>query len=138
MTSRYDGIQNYIMRAGESCFFLCLLSVAEEERERKGLKYPRIDFLDTVRACMSEGWIGSDYFVKDDIAILRYLTGEDVKKEVVQDVGFVKRNQYTIEKWVWDDKTHFKRRGFDVYSDSMTVKYGDRMCTYKYTFKEAA
>lgn len=140
MTSRYDGIQNYIMHANESCFFLTLLSVAEEERKRRGwadYEIP-IDFLAAVRECMDRGWLKNDFMVIDDCAILKRYTTHKCTKEVVQDVGFVKANQYTVEKWVWDDKMHFKRRGFDVYSDSMTVKYGYRMCTYKYTFEEIA
>ena len=136
MKSRYEGIQNYIMHADESCFFLSLLSVAEEERKRMDWAFPKIDFLDAVRTCIDKGWLGSDYFVNDDIAILRYLTGEDVKKEVVQEVGIVKGNQYTIEKWVCGNRTHFRRRGWDVYKNSQTVKNGYRMCTYKYTFEE--
>ena len=52
MKSRYEGIQNYIMHADESCFFLCLLSVAEEERKRRFGAPEEIDFLDAVRACM--------------------------------------------------------------------------------------
>jgi len=138
MKSRYEGIQNYIMQASSSCFFLCLLSVAEEENERNDWRRPRIDFLDAVRTCMDKGWLRNDYFVNDDCAILEYLTGEKCTKEVVQFVGVVKGNQYTIEKWSWNGCTHFKRRAWDVYKDSKTVKYGNRMCTYKYSFKEAA
>ena len=136
MTSRYDGIQNYIMRAGESCFFLTLLSIAEEERERNDWNYPHIDFLDAVRACVDKKWLWKDFTVYDDCKILSYLTSMKVTKEVVQDVGIVKANQYTVEKWVWGDRTHFRRRGWDVYKDSMTVENGYRMCTYKYTFEE--
>ena len=138
MTSRYDGIQNYIMRAGESCFFLCLLSIAEEERERLLWRptFIPIDFLDAVRHCMEKGWLRNDFFINDDCAILSYLTGEKCTKEVVQYVGVVKGNQYTIEKWSWNGCTHFKRRAWDVYKDSKTVKNGNKMCTYKYTFKE--
>lgn len=135
MKSRYDGIQNYIMHADESCFFLSLLSVAEEERERCG-RTQTIDFLDATRLCMVSGLLKNDFTVLDDCAILRRFTGKWCTKEVVQDVGIVKANQYTIEKWAWGDKTHFRRRGWDVYKDSQTVKNGYRMCTYKYTFKE--
>ena len=141
MKSRYEGIQNYIMHANESCFFLSLLSVAEEElsfeRKRRGWVDSEIpiDFLDTVRVCMAKGWLKNDFTVVNDCAILSWLTGEKVAKEVVQDVGIVKGNQYTIEKWAWGYKTHFRRRGWDVYKNSQTVKNGYRMCTYKYTFE---
>ena len=59
----------------------------------------------------------------------------DVTKEVVQDAGIVRGNQYTIEKWVNGSRTHFRRRGWDVYANSQTVRKGYRMCTYKYTFR---
>lgn len=130
MRSRYEGIQNYIMHADESCFFLSLLSVAEEYLGKE------LDFLDMVRVCMDRGWLKNDFTVVNDCKILSLLTGRKVTKEVVQDVGIVKGNQYTIEKWVWGDRTHFRRRGWDVYKNSQTVKYGYRMCTYKYTVEE--
>lgn len=136
MKSRYEGIQNYIMHADESCFFLCLPSIAEEERERRGMVPVRVDFLDAVRVCMDKGYVWKDFTVVDDCKVLALLTGKKVTKEVVQDVGVVKGNQYTIEKWVWGNRTHFRRRGWDVYSGSQTVKNGYRMCTYKYTFEE--
>jgi hypothetical protein len=121
------------MHANESCFFLCLLSVAEEERKRMDWAVPKVDFLDAVRTCMNKGWLKNDFTVTNDCKILEYLTGEKVTKEVVQDVGVVKSNQYTVEKWIWGDRTHFRRRGWDVYRNSQTVKNGYRMCTYKYT-----
>ena len=130
MKSKYEGIQNYIMRANESCFFLSLLSVAEEYLGKE------LDFLDMVRICMDKGLLWKDFTVYDDCKILALLTGRKVTKEVVQEVGIVKGNQYTIEKWVWGDRTHFRRRGWDVYKNSQTVKNGYRMCTYKYTFEE--
>ena len=138
MRSRYEGIQNYIMHADESCFFLSLLSVAEEERLRRYKTYEEINFLDAVRMCIDKKLLLSDFTVYDDCKILSLLTGVKVTKEVVQNVGIVKGNQYTIEKWAWGYKTHFRRRGWDVYKNSQTVKNGYRMCTYKYTFEEAA
>ena len=137
MKSRYEGIQNYIMHADESCFFLTLLSVAEEERKRRGWVDSEIpiDFLAAVRECMDMGWLRNDFTVVNDCAILKRYTTHKCTKEVVQDVGIVKANQYTVEKWAWGDRTHFRRRGWDVYKNSQTVKYGYRMCTYKYTFE---
>lgn len=136
MKSRYEGIQNYIMGAAESCFFLTLLSIAEEENQRRGFVQWEVNFLDAVRKCMDKGLLWKDFTVYDDCKILALLTGRKVTKEVVQDVGIVKANQYTVEKWVWGSKTHFRRRGWDVYKDSQTVKNGVRQCYYKYTFKE--
>lgn len=138
MRSRYEGIQNCIMHADESCFFLTLLSVAEEERKRRSWVDSEIpiDFLVAVRECMDKGWLRNDFTVVNDCTILKRYTTHKCTKEVVQEVGIVKGNQYTIEKWVWGDRTHFRRRGWDVYKNSQTVKYGYRICTYKYTFEE--
>ena len=138
MKSRYEGIQNYIMHANESCFFLTLLSIAEEERKRKGWASSEvpIDFLDAVRVVMDKKWVWNDFTVADDCKILSWFTGEKVTKEVVQNVGIVKANQYTVEKWRNGEPMHFRRRGWDVYKDSQTVKNGYKMCTYKYTFEE--
>ena len=140
MTSRYEGVQNLIMHANESCYFLCLLSVAEEERKRLGWSDAAVpvDFLDAVRVCRDRGWLAEDFSVMYDIRILEWLTGRKVTKEVTQEPGIVRGCQYTIEKWLWGKKTHFRRRGWDVYTNSQTVKNGTRMCYYKYTFKESA
>ena len=135
MKSRYEGIQNYIMHADASCFFLSLLSIAEEENYRQGAERPEVDFLDAARECMNRGWLRNDFTVLYDCAILKHLTGRKCLKEVVQNAGIVSMNQYTIEKWAWGEKTHFRRRGFDVYTDSKTVANGVKQCYYKYTFK---
>ena len=140
MKSRYEGIQNYIMHADESCFFLSLLSVAEEERERRGLSPVKVDFLDAVRVCMDRGWLKNDFTVLDDCAILKYLVGVKCTKEVRDHCYALRGCQYSVAKYgrkVGDGmRTHFRRRYFDVYTDSVTVKEGALMCYYVYTFKE--
>ena len=94
----------------------------------------KIDFLDAARACQDNGWLDNDFTVRDDCKILKYLTGHKCTKEIVQDPGIVKGNEYTVEKWAWDKKTHFRRRGWDVYKNSQTVRNGVRQCYYKYKF----
>lgn len=137
MKSRFEDSQRVLWNMNEACFFLTLLSIAEEERCRQGWTEPFIDILSAARDCMKKGYIGQDYFVNNDCAVLEYLTCTKCTKEVVQDCGIVHDNQYTLEKWInMEGSMHFKRRYFDVYSNSQTVKHGVLMCYYKYTFEE--
>lgn len=142
MKSRYDGIQNYIMHADESCFFLSLLSVAEEERERRRMSPVKVDFIDAVRTCMDRGWLKNDFTVIDDCRILGWLTGCKVTKEVCDHCYALRGCQYSIAKYGRSVNnelhTHFRRRYFDVYTNSVTVKEGTLMCYYVYTFEENA
>ena len=131
MKSRYENSQKILWNMKYACFFLSLLSVAEEVNEEK------IDLLDAASYCLSKGWIDEEFTVKYDCKILSYLTGKKVTKEVVDKLTIVKANQYTIEKWLAKDgkANHFKRRYFDVYNGSRTVAEGILMCYYLYTFK---
>ena len=110
-----------------ACFFLSLLSVAEEYNKSK------VDLLDAARYCMEKGWIDAEYFVSNDVKVLEWLTGKKVRKNVVDKVGILAANVYSIEKWEWNGGNHFRRRGFDVYEGSQTVAKGDRVCYYVYT-----
>ncbi|MCR5621403.1 MAG: hypothetical protein K6G18_06060 [Treponema sp.] len=138
MTSRYENSQRLLWNMKYACFFLSLLSIAEEERERLGLAGTKVDLLDAVRHCREKGWIDGEFEVLYDCKILAWLTGRKVTKAVLQAPGVIHGNQYTIEKWLAKDgaSNHFRRRYFDVYNGSRTVKEGTRMCYYVYTFKE--
>ncbi len=129
MKSRYEGSQNVLWGIRESCFFLSLLSIAEEYTGKK------IDLIDSARLCMNKGLLKSDYLVCDDCKILSLLTGKIVKKEVRDHCYALRGNQYSIEKWMNREGTanHFKRRYFDVYENSRTVREGTLMCYYVYT-----
>ena len=129
MESRYEGLQNRLWGIREGCFFLSLLSVAEEFNGGK------VDFVDAVNKSFEKKWLKDDYTVLIDIALLEWLTGKKVRKEVRVECGIVRANQYSVAKWVnrEGDKNHFRRRGWDVYTNSRTVKEGHVMCYYVYT-----
>ncbi len=129
MKSRYEGSQNILWGIRESCFFLSLLSIAEEYTGKK------IDLIDAARLCMNKGLLKSDYFVCDDCKILSLLTGKNLRKEVRDHCYALRGNQYSIEKWMNREGTgnHFKRRYFDVYENSRTVREGTLVCYYVYT-----
>jgi predicted glycosyl hydrolase (DUF1957 family) len=113
-----------------ACFFLSLLSIAEEYNKS------RVDLLDTARHCMEKKWINAEYFISNDVEILKWLTGKRVNKKIISEKGkcpLMKDNQYSIEKWERNGGYHFKRRYFDVYEGSRTVAEGNFVCYYIYT-----
>ncbi len=129
MTSRYENSQRLLWNMKYACFFLSLLSISEEVTEKK------VDLLDAARYCKEKGWIDDEFTVLYDCKILSWLTGKKVTKTAVDKLGIVKGNQYTIEKWLAKDGrgNHFRRRYFDVYNGSVTVRDGTLMCYYLYT-----
>ena len=127
MKSRWWNSQRVLWNMKSACFFLSLLSIAEEYNEAK------VDLLDAARHCMEKGWIDAEYFVSNDVKVLEWLTGKRVRKSVVDKVGILADNVYSIEKWEWNGGNHFRRRGFDVYEGSQTVEKGNRVCYYVYT-----
>ena len=124
MTSRYEDAQRVLWNMKYACFFLSLLSIAEEVTGKK------IDLLDAARHCQQKGWIDGEFTVLHDCRILSWLTGRKAAKEV-------KGSQYTVEKWLAKDgkSNHFRRRYFDVYNGSVTVRDGTRTCYYVYTIE---
>ena len=127
MTSRYQNSQRVLWNMKSACFFLSLLSIAEEYTDEK------VDLLDAARHCMEKGWIDAEYFVSNDRKILEWLTGKKVRKDVMNKVGILSDNMYSIEKWEWNGGNHFRRRYFDVYEGSQTVEKGNRVCYYVYS-----
>lgn len=129
VTSRYEDSQRILWNMKYACFFLSLLSIAEEVTEKK------VDLLDAARYCKEKGWIDDEFTVLYDCKILSWLTGKKVTKTAVDKLGIVKGHQYTIEKWLAKDGrgNHFRRRYFDVYNGSVTVRDGTLMCYYLYT-----
>lgn len=129
MKSRYEGIQNKLWDIREGCFFLSLCSIAEEYLQRK------IDLIDAVNMAFEKNLVSSDYWVKNDCKLLEILTGKKVSKRQSQKCGILEDNEYSIAKWLNKAGTanHFRRRYFDVYTDSKTVKDGSLVCYYIYT-----
>lgn len=135
MKSRYEGIQNKLWNMREGCFFLSLLSIAEEFNGKK------IDLIDAVNMAFDNKFVTSDYTVKKDCELLSKLTGRKVTKKVTSVCGILDDNEYSIVKYLNKEKTtnHFRRRYFDVYVNSMTVKEGTLISYYIYTIhKEKA
>lgn len=132
MKSRYEGSQNLLWNIKSACFFLCLLSIAEEYLNKK------IDLIDATRYCLEKGWIDEEFYIKNDCAILSWLVGKKVSKKTVESIerwGILLDNQYSVVKYVNPEGTgyHFRRRGFDVYENSYTVREGRLLCYYIYT-----
>jgi hypothetical protein len=129
MTSRYEDSQRILWNMKSACFFLSLLSIAEEVTGRQ------VDLLDAARHCQRMDWCDREFTIKYDCKILSWLTGRKVCKEVWDECKYVRSNQYTIEKWLAKDgkSNHFRRRYFDVYEGSVTVRDGTLMCYYVYT-----
>lgn len=133
---RYEGLQNELMRfIPESCFFLSLLSVAEDYKTDHGM-IGKVDFIDAFRTARERGWLGIDNMMYNDVALLEYLTSHSVEKRVVkaEQELTVANNEYTVAKYRKGSVTHFRRRGFDVYTSSQTVAKGKMEAVYVYKF----
>lgn len=140
MKSRYEGIQNKLWDIREGCFFLSLLSIAEEYRLEHGMM--KVDLIDAVNMAFEQKYITFDYFVRFDCEILSKLTGQKVTKRKAKSCGTLKANEYSVAKY--EKKTvnkdgkevtvnHFRRRYFDVYANSSTVREGKLVEYYIYT-----
>ena len=134
MRSRYENSQRILWNMNSACFFITLLSIAEEERARLKLSPVKIDLLDSARYSMNKKWIDSEYFVRKDVKILEWLTGKKVVKSELDKVGVLADNVYSVEKWEYNGGNHFRRRYFDVYDGSLTVEKGNLVSYYVYTF----
>lgn len=102
--TRYEHIQDRLMKfVPESCFFLTLLSIAEDRLFDRGEKIEdtRIDFIGAYLEAKAHGWLDSDNMMMNDTALLSCLTGEKVTKRVVEptEVLDVADNEYTAAKW---------------------------------------
>lgn len=138
--NKYENVQKELMTfIPESCFFLSLLSVAEDYRADYG-KYDHvdIDFINAFRTARKNGWLGKDNIMYNDIAFLEWCTGRKVTKRIEQkeQTLVVAPNEYTITKYRKGSMTHFRRRGYDVYNDSQTVAKGKLESIYVYKFEE--
>lgn len=142
---RYDNIQKELMAfIPESCFFLSLLSVAEDVMADTGkfdsVQLPpggeKVDLIGAFIEARKRGWLGKDNIMYNDVALLQCLTGVRVTKRVVapEEQLDVAPNEYTITKYRRGSMTHFRRRGYDVYDGSQTVAKGKLEAVYVYKF----
>lgn len=135
--TKYEGLQNKLMQiAPESCFFLTLLSIADDYNAdfKTGRAF---DLTDALNTALKEGWLGAkDNLMYNDVALLEALTGAHVEKQVMDAAAFsgrtVQANEYTAVKWRRGRSTHFRRRGYDVYAGSQTVAKGGIEAVYLY------
>ena len=122
MKSRYENIQSFLAHIDtDGCYFLSLLSIAEEYTKSK------IDLIDAIWLARGSDLITDDYYVKDALGLLTALTGHvwvmhktTTLPEVIND------NEYTVAVW-YNERTqfkHFRRRYFDTLLNSVTVKEG--------------
>lgn len=131
---RYEGLQDLLLSAGgEGCHFLTLLSIAEEYHKCN------VDLIDAIRACRLKGWIGPDFWVKNDgTPILEYLTNKKWTRKEVVNLPVIRDNDYT-EAIYYNPNTgyrHYRRRYFDVKNNSITVRDGYIEKYYIYTVEE--
>lgn len=132
ITDRYSGIQDTFKSLGaEGCHFLVLCSIAEEFlTEYRGVEVT-IDLIGTIRIAQSKGWIRDDFYVKDALALLRWMcmsrgvTCSWVRTEVTK-LGKLTDRDYS-EVVYYNERTgykHFRRRYVDTINNSTTVREG--------------
>lgn len=131
--ARYEHIQTVLEQNGKSgCLFLSLLSVAEEVTGKS------IDLIDAIRDAQEQGWLGKDFTCNNQLAMLNRWTKKKWTRTVIDyndfDPRAVRANDYTIMRYKRNKATHFRRRGWDVYKDSITVREGQCDAIYLYTW----
>lgn len=132
---RYTDLQTVLGKCGSSgCLFLCLCSIAEEQTG-----YP-VDLINIIKVSLKEGWLREDFYIRDSLAILEYLTGKIWTRRTVPSLPpVVPANDYTVAIYHNDRTgfTHYKRRGYDTLRNSITVKEGTLMSYYVYTWRHS-
>lgn len=128
---RYEGFQTLCENLNKyGCHFLVLCTIIEEFNKEP------LDLIYAVRISMSKGWMDSNFWVKDALAILKFFTGYIWTREQVTTLPIkIKDNQYTECNWYnpATEKEHFTRRGINTLTDSFTVRYGKIRYYYIYT-----
>lgn len=129
---RYTGIQTILQNCGNNgCLFLSICSIAEEQ------KGTRVDLIECIKTCLARGWITEQFYVKDSLAILNYLTNKMwFRGECRELPSVIKGDQYVVA--IYYNKrtgfTHFRRRAYDTLKDSVTVKEGVIIGYYIYSY----
>lgn len=119
---RYTDIQTILGNCHEGgCLFLCLCSIAEEQAGK------HVDLIDVIKTSMSRGWITSQFWVNDSLAILNYLTGKIWSRRTVTTLPpIMDTAEYSVMIY-YNTRTryhHYRRRGYDTLTSSTTVKEG--------------
>lgn len=135
---RYEGFQSLAKQINENaCHFLCILSIAEEERERLEFDNSQIDLIEAIRISESKGWLRtSDFYVKNCLAILKYFTNKEWTRIKVEKLpATINGNEYTECNYYnsTTKREHFTRRSFDTLNNSITRR--DGYLRYYYIYK---
>lgn len=129
---RYEGIQTILKVCGEEgCHFLTLLTIIEDVNGKP------VDLIEAIRVCLAKGWIDETFWVTNDgTPILSYWTNKKWTRKEVEKLPVIRDNDYTEAKY-YNKRTnlhHFRRRGYDILSNSITVKEGRIISYYIYTW----
>lgn len=127
---RYTSIQTLLSSCGKSgCLFLCLCSIAEEQVGKP------VDLINIIKVALNQHWITEQFYVNDSLSILTYLTGKVWRRRTTPSLpNTIAPKEYTVAIY-YNSRTgynHFRRRGYDTLTDSITVKEGSLMGYYIY------
>ena len=132
LASRYKGVQTKLKYiSSDGCLFLCLCSIIEEITGQPA------DIINIVQESMAKKWLDNEFTVLDSLALLREFTGKTFRRlEVKKLPDVIKDNEFSIEVWQMPGSKgkHFKRRFVDTLIDSQTVKYGNIIEYYIYSY----
>lgn len=132
LASRYKGIQTKLKYiSSDGCLFLCLCSIIEEITGQPA------DIINIVQVSMAKKWLDEEFTVLDSLALLKEFTGKTFRRlEVKKLPDVIKDNEFSIEVWQMPGSKgkHFKRRFVDTLIDSQTVKYGNIIEYYIYSY----
>lgn len=129
---RYTSIQTKLKNCGENgCLFLSLLSIAEEQSGKE------FDLINTIIQAQDKNYLASDFTVNDSPSLLKMLTNCNWSRTIVESLEgiTIKDQDYTVCKY-YNKQTgyiHFRRRGYDTLTNSLTVKNGSIIQYYIYT-----
>lgn len=121
-TRNFEDAQHIYLEMGKSgCLFLCLLFIAE--------MYTGGSFspVSVAKKAILNGWMKTDFYINDALAILKYLTGVSWVRSIKTPgkVDFKEITYNIIEQWEKEDGiTHFTPALCDILEDSQTVKHG--------------
>lgn len=135
MKEHYENIQTILKSVAQTgCYFLSLCDVAEDFLADNDLD-AKHSFFATLQTALKNEWLLADMTVMCPIDILAYITGftwEMTKFSGLFPYEQQKKNEYSIICYKWNNMTHFRRRGYDVYKNSVTVRQGFVLKTYIY------
>lgn len=136
-----DNIESFYLSVGRySCYFDCLVHIAETEMMKRGIKVS-YDHNTLIQLCSfnkSNGtpWLtfnwknyddNANFDVNNPTAILNLLTGLSWKFTRVDSATYkAKQNEYDVRRWKRDGVVgyHFQMEDYDPLQNSQTVKYG--------------